>query len=191
MSPDSACLPVPVAPPVLGPHTRANWAQISSGHGASWHDGRLHALATTALAPGSTYAGAWSIPVRVDGRPTAISGGVRFAPDPSLSGSGRSSLSPACWPGCACAALSSIGYFVIALAAVWEGASLVGVLTHGFVLIALPALLTRIAVALCLGTGAALLPVIFRLAEWPERGRAAQPAGASHSEDDEAWDEEL
>jgi hypothetical protein len=80
------------------------------------------------------------------------------------------------------------GYFVIALAALWEGASLVGVLTHGFVLIALPGAVARVAVVLCLASGAALLPVIFRLAERPDRsGSTPPPAGVTAWEDDESW----
>ena len=49
-----------------------------------WHDGRLHALATVALAPGVSYVGRWSIPLLVDGRPSAVSGGVWHAGDPSI-----------------------------------------------------------------------------------------------------------
>ena len=80
------------------------------------------------------------------------------------------------------------GYFLIALAAIWEGASLVGVLAHGFVLIALPAVVARMAVVVCLASGAALLPVIFRLAERPDRSGPAPPVpGATAWEDDEAW----
>jgi hypothetical protein len=49
-----------------------------------------------------------------------------------------------------------------------------GVLIHGYVLIALPPFVARLAVVLCLAAGAALLPLIFRLAEPGQRppGRA-------------------
>jgi hypothetical protein len=252
-------VPAEQVPSGISPSTPPSWSPASNGHGYSWHDGRLHALAATALAPGSRYAGTWSIPLRVEGRPAVISGGLRYAPNPS----------PVWfWPilvavGCALAglrvrqseldlrmartlALSAVaavavtgfgeelhgrpgvaygqyillavvlvfvawalrrllrghdgwfGYFAIALAAIWEGASLVGVLTHGFVLIALPAVGARVAVVVCLAAGGALLPVVFRLAEWPERGRIAQPAGAggpsaraADQEDEATWDQDF
>ena len=242
-------VPPEQVPPGLGPGTPPSWLMVSSGHGYSWHDGRLHALAATALAPGSSYVGSWRIPLRISGRPSAISGGPRYAPDPSLVWF---------WPivvvvGCALAGLRLheteldrrlarsvalvavlgvavtgsgeelhgrpgvsdgqyvllalvlafvawglvhlvrrregwFGYFVIALAAIWEGASLVGVLTHGFVLIAPPAVVARVAVVLCLASGGALLPVIFRLAERPDRSGSSPPAaGAKAWEDDASW----
>jgi ABC-type amino acid transport system permease subunit len=245
-------------PPGTGPATRPSWTSVSAGHSYNWHDGRLHALAATALTPGSRYAGAWTIPLRVGGRPATISGGLRYAPNPSLVwfwpivvallcvGAGlrvrRPQLDRQMARALAVAAIAGVavagtgeelhgrpgvsdgqyvllaivlafvawavarlvrrqegwfGYFVIALAAIWEGASLIGVITHGFVLIALPPLLARVAVVVCLGAGAALLPVVFRLAEVPERNRAAQPAGAGQRapapswEDEEEWDHEL
>ena len=57
---------------------------MSSGHDYGWHDGRLHALAATALSPGTEYVGRWTIPVRIDGRLSAISGGLWHANDPSI-----------------------------------------------------------------------------------------------------------
>jgi hypothetical protein len=251
-------VPAEQPPPGTGASTRPSWTSVSAGHSYSWHDGRLHALAATALTPGSRYAGAWIIPLRVEGRPARISGGLSFAPDPSVvwfwpilvallcvvaglrvrqaqldrrmaralalvavagvavAGTGeelhgRPGVSYGQYVllavvlGFAAWALQRLvrrqegwfGYFVIALAAIWEGASLIGVVTHGFVLIALPALLARVAVVICLGAGAALLPVVFRLAELPERTRAPQPAGAGQSTqapgwgDEEEWDSEL
>jgi hypothetical protein len=56
--------------------TPANWVRVSGAHDYGWHDGRLHALATVALSPGASFAGRWSIPVVVDGRLSAISGGL-------------------------------------------------------------------------------------------------------------------
>jgi len=57
---------------------------VSGRRDYGWHDGRLHALATVALAPGMTYVGRWSIPVLVDGRQSAISGGLWHSESPSI-----------------------------------------------------------------------------------------------------------
>src|SRR5262249_19276924 len=76
----------PAAVPPAGPpaRTRPNWSLVSSGHATSWHDGRLHALAGVAITPGRSYVGRWAIPLRVDGRRTAIAGGLWHANRPSL-----------------------------------------------------------------------------------------------------------
>jgi hypothetical protein len=77
--------PIPATPPSgLGRSTPAHWKQVSSGHTYDWHDGRLQALATVALSPGTRYVGRWSIPLRTDGRSTSISGGVWYRPNPSI-----------------------------------------------------------------------------------------------------------
>jgi hypothetical protein len=77
--------PIPAVPPSgLDRTTPAHWQQVSSGHAYGWHDGRLQALATVALSPGARYVGRWSIPLRIDGRPTSISGGVWYRPNPSI-----------------------------------------------------------------------------------------------------------
>jgi hypothetical protein len=76
--------PTEVPPPNLGPATPAKWSSVGGGHAYSWHDGRLHALATVAIAPGTAYVGRWSVPVRVDGRQSVIAGGLWHADDPSL-----------------------------------------------------------------------------------------------------------
>jgi hypothetical protein len=60
-------------------------------------------------------------------------------------------------------------FFVIAAAAIWEGATLIGTLLYGFVLLGLPAFPSRVAVVVCLASGAGLLPVVFALAERPAR----------------------
>lgn len=74
-----------VPPPAnLTPAMRPSWRAVTSGHAYSWHDGRLHALASEALAPGSSYVGAWRVPVVVAGRLSAISGGLWHAGAPSL-----------------------------------------------------------------------------------------------------------
>ena len=77
-------IPAETPPSNLGPTTRAQWDRVSSGHDYGWHDGRLHALAATALSPGSEYLGRWTIPLRIDGRVSAISGGLWHAEDPSI-----------------------------------------------------------------------------------------------------------
>jgi hypothetical protein len=71
-------------PPGLGPQTPPKWARVSSGHDYGWHDGRLHALATVALNPGASFVGTWRVPILVDGRYSAISGGLWHAPAPSI-----------------------------------------------------------------------------------------------------------
>jgi hypothetical protein len=77
--------PIPVTPPTgLSPHARPHWAQVSTAHVYSWHDGRLHALASVALAPGQRFVGRWKIPLLVDGQPAAIAGGLFHADDPSI-----------------------------------------------------------------------------------------------------------
>jgi hypothetical protein len=60
------------------------WHQVSAGHEYEWHDGRLQALASVALAPGTTYVGKWSIPLLVNGRRSSISGGLWYAGAPSI-----------------------------------------------------------------------------------------------------------
>ncbi|MGB9186182.1 MAG: hypothetical protein WCB67_19195, partial [Solirubrobacteraceae bacterium] len=76
----------PAQPPPadLTASTPPRWAAAGGGHAYSWHDGRLHALATVALSPGRSYVGRWSIPVRVNGRPRVIAGGLYYAGAPSL-----------------------------------------------------------------------------------------------------------
>ncbi len=249
-------VPAELVPSNIGPRTPPHWSQVTSGHAYQWHDGRLHALAATALAPGTTYVGRWSIPLLVGGRRELIAGGLRYAPDPSivwfwpilvalacvLAGlrvrrreldlqmarglgavaiaafvvaaageqlHGRPSISIgqlvvlalelafAVWAlrGLLLRRHGWFGFFLISLAALFEGATLIGVLTHGFVLIALPAVVARLAVVTCLATGAALLPLIFRLAEQGQRrpGQAPRrPAPELEFEDDPAleWDRE-
>jgi hypothetical protein len=77
--------PVPATPPTsLSASTPPHWKQVSSAHAYNWHDGRLHALATIALSPGTKYVGRWSIPLRIDGRRAAISGRVWHRANPSI-----------------------------------------------------------------------------------------------------------
>ncbi|MGH2870260.1 MAG: hypothetical protein ACRDNK_22160, partial [Solirubrobacteraceae bacterium] len=77
--------PVAETPPTdLNASMAPNWQSVSDGHDSSWHDGRLHALATVALAPGTSYVGRWSIPVVVSGHPSLITGALLHAPPPSI-----------------------------------------------------------------------------------------------------------
>ncbi len=77
-------VPVQTPPTAAGPTIPPRWSPVSGGHGYGWHDGRLHALAATALGPGASYLGRWRVPIRVDGRATAIAGGLYYAPSPSI-----------------------------------------------------------------------------------------------------------
>jgi hypothetical protein len=71
-------------PANLTPHTPPSWHGVSGGHAYEWHDGRLHALASVALTPGVSFVGRWKVPLRIDGRLTAIDGGLWHAGHPSL-----------------------------------------------------------------------------------------------------------
>lgn len=71
-------------PPNLSSSTPPSWHAVTKARKYSWHDGRLHALASVAIAPGQSFVGTWRIPLSVDGRRTAISGGLWHAADPSL-----------------------------------------------------------------------------------------------------------
>jgi hypothetical protein len=74
-----------LSPPAdSGPTAAPRWNHVTAAHTYGWHDGRLHALAATAVAPGATYLGRWRIPVRVDGAAAAIAGGLYYAPSPSI-----------------------------------------------------------------------------------------------------------
>ena len=70
------------------------------------------------------------------------------------------------------ALLRSPGYFtcfLIGVGGVWAGGVLITTLLYGFVLIPLPAFLARTVTVVCLGAGAALLLLVFRLAEQSDR----------------------
>ena len=78
-------VPVPAVPPKgLTRATPPHWITVSSGHAYSWREGRLHALATIALAPGQRYVGSWRIPVVVNGDPGTIVGGLWHRGAPSV-----------------------------------------------------------------------------------------------------------
>ncbi|MGZ4238779.1 MAG: hypothetical protein ACXVHB_20040 [Solirubrobacteraceae bacterium] len=77
--------PVAETPPTnLTASTPPDWHRVSGGHEYGWHDGRLHALATVALSPGSAFVGRWTIPVRINGATSAIAGGLYHADNPSI-----------------------------------------------------------------------------------------------------------
>jgi hypothetical protein len=236
---------VPAQTPPLGltAHTPPRWQHASSGHSYEWHDGRLHALASAARAPGATFIGHWTVPLRVGGVPTAITGGLYYAPNPSpvwfwpivvvaacvlaAVRLRRPSLDQRLSRGLATATLTAFliaalarqlhgrpgiapgplivlalefafagwaamrmarggGWFVlflIAAAAIWEGATLVGTLVYGFVLLALPAFPARLVVVACLAGGVGLLPVVFALAERPQRPVRLRPQGGRRAAD--------
>jgi hypothetical protein len=72
------------APANLRASTPPDWHRVSGAHEYGWHDGRLHALATVALTPGSAFVGRWTIPIRLDGATSAIAGGLYHAGNPSI-----------------------------------------------------------------------------------------------------------
>ncbi len=77
--------PTPLRPPAgLTGTTPPRWVRAGFGNAYAWHDGRLHALASVALAPRQTQVGACRIPLIVNGSRTAISGVLEHANDPSI-----------------------------------------------------------------------------------------------------------
>jgi hypothetical protein len=224
--------PFAETPPAnLTASTRPSWHLVSRGHTYEWHDGRLHALATVALTPGVAFVGRWNVPLRIDGRPAAINGGLWHADDPSLVWFWpivvvfacalaawrvrRARLDEVVARGLANLALVGVviaglglelhgrpsvsilqmvelaailvfvgwgvwrallhrpGYFscfLIGVGAIWAGGEMTPTLLNGFVLIALPAFVARVVTVTCLGCGAALLLLVFRMAEHAELG---------------------
>jgi hypothetical protein len=71
-------------PSGLKRHAPQRWLQVGSGLSYQWHDGRLHAFALEAIAPGASYAGSWQIPILVNGRRTAVSGTLWYRGGPSI-----------------------------------------------------------------------------------------------------------
>jgi uncharacterized membrane protein len=77
--------PIALTPPAnLTPATSPSWQLVSGAHEYQWHDGRLHALTATALVPGTEYVGRWTIPIRLNGRLSALAGGLWHAENPPL-----------------------------------------------------------------------------------------------------------
>ncbi|HUN78316.1 MAG TPA: hypothetical protein VMU32_05300 [Solirubrobacteraceae bacterium] len=75
--------PVLTPPAGLSRATPARWERVSAGHEYNWHDGRIGALADSALAPATGYVGRWSISLLLDGRLGSISGGFWRGSTPS------------------------------------------------------------------------------------------------------------
>jgi hypothetical protein len=234
-----------LTPPGLSNRTRIPlWSRVSRGHTYLWHDARLSALSTVALAPDQSYVGRWSIAIRLNGRLTAVSGGLWHAPTPSivwfwaifailacalagwrvrsapldarlarllalptLAGlsladfalqlHGRPTVPAsqylelavivafAAWAFVRVVAARPgyLAYFAIAFLAFWEGIELVQSLLSAYVLVALPATVTRVATVLCLGCGAALALIAFRLAGEPlGAGRRRSRSGDEQEE---------
>jgi hypothetical protein len=225
--------PVAETPPSdLNRTTPPAWHQISTGHTYEWHDGRLQALASQSLLPGTSYLGQWQIPLIVDGRSVYITGALFHHARPSivwfwpiivllacvlaawrlkrpeldrrvaraLGLTGSLGLSVAAVarglhgrPGVPVGQVVELAvvlafgawalyrvivdrpgyfpYFAIAFVALWEGLNTAAALINHYVLLALPATIARGASVLCLGAGAGILLLVFRLAETPRRVR--------------------
>jgi hypothetical protein len=56
--------------------TPPQWKALTSRHSWTWHDGRLHTPALAAHPSGNAYLGGWVVPLVIDGRGTAIRGGL-------------------------------------------------------------------------------------------------------------------
>jgi hypothetical protein len=73
-------------------------------------------------------------------------------------------------------------YFTIAFVALWEGLNLLPVLPAHYVLLAVPAFPSRVASVLCLGGGAGILILIFRLSDVPRRGIGERPSAGDEAD---------
>lgn len=60
----------------ITPATPPQWQMLGSEHSWTWNDGRLHTPALSAHPSGNAYLGQWVVPLVVDGRGTAIRGGL-------------------------------------------------------------------------------------------------------------------
>lgn len=65
-----------VVPRGVTASTPPQWQQLTSGHSWTWSDGRLHTPALSAHPSGDAYLGQWVVPLVIDGRGTAIRGGL-------------------------------------------------------------------------------------------------------------------
>ena len=74
--------PLPVPASALG-GAPPSWHRVSSGRSYRWHEDRLHALAVADRRPRAGYVGAWTIPLRIDGRAGRLAGGLWYTPPPS------------------------------------------------------------------------------------------------------------
>lgn len=65
-----------IVPSGITSSTPPRWKTLTSLHWWTWHEGRLHSPALSAHPSGNTYLGRWVVPLVVDGRGTAIRGGL-------------------------------------------------------------------------------------------------------------------
>jgi hypothetical protein len=65
-----------VVPRGLTRSTPPRWHVLTTRHWWTWHDGRLHAAILAAHPSGNAYVGRWVVPLVIDGRTTAIRGGL-------------------------------------------------------------------------------------------------------------------
>jgi hypothetical protein len=65
-----------VVPRGITASTHPQWKLLTSNHSWTWHDGRLHAAVLAAHPAGNVFVGRWTVPIVVDGRGTAIRGGL-------------------------------------------------------------------------------------------------------------------
>jgi hypothetical protein len=66
---------------MTGPRALPRWTSLTSRHRLTWHDHRLGP--TAGLRPGEGPVGRWTVPIRVDGRPSEIGGAVWRAERPA------------------------------------------------------------------------------------------------------------
>jgi hypothetical protein len=65
-----------VVPHGLTSRTPPRWQTLTARHWWTWHEDRMHALVLAAHPSGNTYLGRWTVPLVIDGRRTAIRGGL-------------------------------------------------------------------------------------------------------------------
>ena len=82
----------------ITPSTPPHWRSLTSHHSWTWHDGRLHTPALSAHPSGNAYLGRWVVPLVVNGRGTAIRGGLWQAAPASLLWFWPLLLAAACLP---------------------------------------------------------------------------------------------
>ena len=73
-----------VVPRGITSSTPPQWKPLTSHHSWTWHEGRLLTPALSAHPPGNTFVGRWIVPIVVDGRGTAIRGGLSQSAPASL-----------------------------------------------------------------------------------------------------------
>ncbi len=65
-----------VVPRGLTATTPPLWKRLTARHRWTWHEDRMHALVLAAHPAGNVYLGRWAVPLVIDGRRTAIRGGL-------------------------------------------------------------------------------------------------------------------